>query len=206
MIYEILIIVFILAISIVLHECAHGYMALLRGDSTAREMGRLTLNPIPHIDPFGTVILPISLIILGGPVFAYAKPVPVNPYRLKNPKRDMMWVGAAGPMTNLLIAVMAGMIMRNLIVPGAQVQMGLIMALKFACLINLCLFLVNLLPIPPLDGSRILAGLLPCRMVQKFYALEAYGFIIIVLLLFAGFFEKVLWPLLQMLYRLIIGI
>ena len=206
MIYEILIIVFILAISIVLHECAHGYMALLRGDSTAREMGRLTLNPIPHIDPFGTVILPISLIILGGPVFAYAKPVPVNPYRLKNPKRDMMWVGAAGPMTNLLIAVMAGMIMRNLIVPGAQVQMGLIMALKFACLINLCLFLVNLLPIPPLDGSRILAGLLPYRMVQKFYALEAYGFIIIVLLLFAGFFEKVLWPLLQMLYRLIIGI
>ncbi|MDP3980340.1 MAG: site-2 protease family protein [Chlamydiota bacterium] len=203
---EILLMVFILYFSIVLHECAHGFVALLRGDSTARDLGRLTLNPIPHIDPFGTIVLPISFFIFGGVIFAYAKPVPVNPYRLKNPKRDMMWVGAAGPVTNLLIAFIAAIFIRNMLMPGVAVNEALFYALRYTCMINLCLFLVNLLPVPPLDGSRILAGILPYSFLPKLHAIEPYGFFILILLIFAGFFEKVLWPVLQVLYKLLIGI
>jgi Zn-dependent protease len=168
------------------HEVAHGWMARRYGDYTAQMLGRLTLNPLKHIDPLGTVIIPGLLLVTGtGFVFGWAKPVPVDPRNFKNPKRAMMMVALAGPVSNLLMAVgwallaRIGVIFQQInFVSKPLIYMGVA-----GISINIILALVNLLPIPPLDGSRVLSGLLPDYLAWQFNKLERYGFIILMVLL-----------------------
>lgn len=204
---EIALQLFVLFFSIVLHECAHGWVALLRGDRTAKEQGRLTLNPLPHVDIIGTVLLPLlQWITMGKVFFGYAKPVPINPFLMKNPKRDILWVSLAGPVTNLIIGVLAGLAVRLYL--GQVIAFPKVLAhpLMIFCVINLWLALVNLVPIPPLDGSRIITGLLPNRALPKWIALEQVGFFILILLISTGFFDTVLAPILNNLIVWITGL
>ena len=180
---EIFFIIVILFFAIILHECAHGWAALRLGDPTAKLAGRLTLNPLKHVDPFGSVALPAILLTLRALgydvfVFGWAKPVPVNFMRLRNPKRDMMWVGAAGPATNVVLAVLFSIVYRISPSPAMMDVM------KFAIFINLLLAFFNLIPIPPLDGSRIVMGLLPRRLMILYGQLERYGILIVIVLLY----------------------
>lgn len=188
--------------SVIVHEVAHGYIALRKGDTTARDYGRLTLNPIPHIDIFGTLIFPILLIIMHSRViFGWAKPVPINLYSLRNPKRDLMWIGAAGPLSNIGIAVILSVLVR---VWGPSPILP-VQFLIYGISINLLLAFFNLIPIPPLDGSRILQGLLPYGMQEKYLSMERYGFIIIILLLYCGVLGRVLYPIVGYAFHLLTG-
>lgn len=182
--------VLVIVIGVVFHEVAHGWMAKRLGDKTAQHAGRLTLNPIPHLDPVGSIIVPAALVLLNaGVVFGWAKPVPVNPYNFRGDiNRGMMLVSLAGPGSNLLLAaggaVLLGLLMGlQGMAAGFQTLLGNF--LYALILINLVLAFLNLLPIPPLDGSKILAGLLPGRQ-EWLYALERYGFVILVVLLVTG--------------------
>ncbi|NQS88607.1 site-2 protease family protein [Patescibacteria group bacterium] len=177
----------ILFFSIIIHEISHGLMAERHGDPTARMMGRITLNPLPHIDPIGTLLLPGIMILMNlfgssFPIFGWAKPVPINPQNLNNPKRDMMWVGMAGPAANLGIAIFFSIVFR-LLVRGVSLG-GII--LFYGIAINLLLAFFNLIPIPPLDGSRILSGVLPERYSYRMNQIEPFGFIILIILLVGG--------------------
>jgi Zn-dependent protease len=180
-----------LVVAMVFHEVAHGWVAYMRGDSTAKYSGRLTLNPIAHIDPIGTILIPLVLFISthGRFVFGAAKPVPVDFSRLKNPKSDMMLVGAAGPAANLLLAVVSAALWRFLPVFPAS-------SFIFESMIvtNVVLALFNLFPIPPLDGSRIVMGLLPRELAYQFAKIEPYGFFIIMALLWLNVLDMFLWP------------
>ena len=192
-------IVMILFFSIILHEIAHGLMAERRGDPTARIMGRITLNPIPHIDPVGTILLPGIMILMnlfGGalPIFGWAKPVPINPRNLNNPKKDMMWIGMSGPGTNFSIALFLALLFRIFGIPGTL--SGVI--LFYGVTINLLLAFFNLIPIPPLDGSRILSGILPERYSYHLLQLEPFGFIILIVLLIGGIFNYLFLALLRL--------
>jgi len=192
-------IVMILFFSIILHEIAHGLMAERRGDPTARIMGRITLNPIPHIDPVGTILLPGIMILMnlfGGalPIFGWAKPVPINPRNLNNPKQDMMWIGMSGPGVNFGIALFLALLFRIFATPGTL--SGVI--LFYGVTINLLLAFFNLIPIPPLDGSRILSGILPERYSYRLLQLEPFGFIILVVLLVGGIFNYFFLALLRL--------
>lgn len=191
----------ILFFCIIIHECAHGYVALHFGDTTAQDMGRLTLNPLPHIDLFGTIILPLMLLIMrSGFLFGWAKPVPVNPYNLDDPKRDMMWVALAGPVSNLLLAVIFAVLYHLVRISGLPFMFQLV--LGYAVIINLVLAVFNLIPIPPLDGSRIVSGLLPEDLAYKYERIAPFGFIIIVVLLMSGLFS-ILWPIISGLAHLL---
>ena len=190
----------IIFLSIVLHECAHGWVAYRCGDPTAKQAGRLSLNPLKHVDLMGTIILPVGLLILrflGGPgiLFGWAKPVPVNFHRLRNPKRDMIWVGIAGPLVNVLIAVAASQLMR---LPLNESALDLV---ALAVFINLLLAVFNLIPIPPLDGSRLLMGLLPNRLAYAYARLERYGMLWVFLLIYCLFhfdvFDRALLPFIE---------
>ncbi len=190
---DILAIILILFFSIVLHEYAHGWTAYQLGDPTAKRAGRLTLNPFKHIDPIGTVLLPAVLLFLrsrGYPVFVFgwAKPVPVNFMRLRNPKKDMMWVGAAGPITNISLAILFSLLIK------AYPSSEYIELLELAVFINLLLAMFNMIPIPPLDGSRVVMGLLPDRYLRLYIRLERYGILIVFALLYFGLFERVILP------------
>ncbi|MFZ5863077.1 MAG: site-2 protease family protein [Nitrospirota bacterium] len=191
-------------LAITFHEAAHGYVADRKGDPTAKYLGRLTLNPLAHIDPFGTIFLPLMLyagplLLAGqpGPVFGYAKPVPVNFMNLRRPKADMVWVAAAGPLTNLGLAVVSSLALRALVAvagpgfsgldgggSGFQVAEPIAEMLVYSVVINLFLMLFNLLPIPPLDGGRVLVGLLPEQGSRRVAGLEPYGMLIVLLLVF----------------------
>jgi len=175
--------------AITVHEVAHGWVAKKFGDNTADRQGRLTLNPLNHIDLVGTVLLPGILLLSGaGFIFGWAKPVPVDPRNFKSPRKDMMYVAMAGPISNLLMAVGWAIIAR-IGVSLADVQavaLPLIYSGIAGISINLVLALINFLPIPPLDGSRIVAGLLPERMAWQYYRLEPYGFYVLLLLLVTG--------------------
>ncbi|HAJ56212.1 MAG TPA: site-2 protease family protein [Candidatus Omnitrophica bacterium] len=177
--------------AVVIHEFAHAFVAYRRGDTTAQRMGRLTLNPLAHIDPFGTIFLPLMLIAMRSPVlFGWAKPVPINFASLKNPKKDMIWVGIAGPLANLLFAAAASILLKL----GAK-DFGIAGALlQYSIIVNSVLAVFNLIPIPPLDGSRVLMGLLPAPLAMQMARLEPYGFIILFALLYMGLFEKFVWP------------
>jgi len=186
-------------LAIVLHEVAHGWVAFKLGDDTARWMGRLTLNPIKHIDPLGTVLLPLALIVMNAPfLFGYAKPVPVNFGKLNNPKRDMIWVALAGPLTNLLLAFASVLLLWIAIqLPSFASWFAKPLALmaQASIIINVVLFVINLIPLPPLDGGRIATGLLPGPLAYKFSLIEPYGFFILIALLMLGIFQSVLGPI-----------
>ena len=184
--------------AITVHEVAHGWMAKRHGDNTAWMLGRLTLNPIKHIDPIGTIILPGLLLISGtGFIFGWAKPVPVNTRNLKNPKRDMAIVAIAGPVANLLMALGWAMLARVGVMINMQAATVPMVYMGIAGIsINLVLALVNLLPIPPLDGSRVLSGILPSRWSWQYSRLEPYGFYILIALLATGILGLILgYPL-----------
>jgi len=166
-------------IALVVHEYAHGFAAYKRGDNTAKHMGRLTLNPLAHIDLFGTIILPLSLLMLGAIPIGYAKPVPINFQNLHNPKKDIIWVGAAGPLANFITAGAVFIILNSGLISNGLLSYFLSIVL----LVNIMIGAFNLIPIPPLDGSRILLGILPNRWALKYMRLERYGIIIIYVLL-----------------------
>jgi Zn-dependent protease len=174
--------------AITVHEVAHGWVAKKYGDNTASSLGRLTLNPIKHIDLFGTIILPGLLLMTGtGFIFGWAKPVPVDPRNFKNPLQDMAIVALAGPVANLLMAVAWALVIRlgATIGAGAEAISHPLISMGFAGIsINLSLALINLLPIPPLDGSRVLSGLLPSYWAWQYNRLEPYGFYILIALLY----------------------
>ena len=181
--------------SLTVHEVAHGWIAYHYGDPTAKLMGRLRLNPIAHIDPFGTIFLPVLLILVGAVPLGWAKPVPVNFSNLRNPKRQIIWVAAAGPLANLTLATGLGCLIH---LPWLWSHPLLVEILTFWAYMNIGLAVFNILPIPPLDGSRILLGLLPPEGIRIYARLESFGFLIILLLWWTGFFSKILFPVIQL--------
>ena len=173
--------------AITVHEAAHGYAARHFGDNTAYMLGRITLNPIKHIDPIGTILMPIMLYFAtsGAFLFGYAKPVPVNFGHLRNPKRDMVWVALAGPASNFVQAIFWAVVMITLVGTGVEERFFLEMA-RAGVLVNLVMWAFNLFPLPPLDGGRILVGLLPWKQAQLVSRLEPYGFFIVMGLVIFG--------------------
>ncbi|OGT99281.1 MAG: peptidase [Geobacteraceae bacterium GWB2_52_12] len=195
-------------LAIVCHEVSHGYVAWRFGDPTARMMGRLTLNPLKHIDIFGTLM--IFFIGIG-----WAKPVPVVSENLRNPKRDMIWVAVAGPITNIMLATVSAFLLRGLVEFGNPAASGsplamliepLVLMLAFSVYINLLLAIFNMIPVPPLDGGRVLVGLLPYKQAAALSRIEPYGMIlIIVLVFFTNLFSYVISPLLKIGIQLLAG-
>jgi Zn-dependent protease len=174
--------------AITVHEAAHGYVARHFGDNTAEVMGRVTLNPMKHIDPIGTILMPLMLYFAtsGAFLFGYAKPVPVNFGRLRHPKRDMIWVALAGPVSNFIQAILWALVLVSLVAAGVNETFFIKMA-QGGVLVNLVMWAFNLFPLPPLDGGRVLAGLLPNGPAQNFLArIEPYGFFIVMGLVIAG--------------------
>jgi len=195
--------------AVTVHEVAHGWVAQRLGDPTAMMLGRLTLNPLKHIDPVGTVLVPMLLLMMGGFVFGWAKPVPITWENLRNPKRDMILVAAAGPLANLAMAFFWAFIMKlALVLPtvGPPFQ-SLILAMFYmgvaGITINILLMVLNLLPLPPLDGGRVLAGFLPDKMSWQFNRIEPYGLLILLLLLGTGILGRILSPPVQMLHSIL---
>jgi len=191
-----------LVVAMTVHEFAHGWSAYLLGDSTAKHSGRLTLNPLAHIDPFWTLLLPLFLFISssGQFVFGAAKPVPVNYWALKNPKRDSVLIGASGPLANFLLAAGIALLVRSVSVP--QVISILLLNL---IVINIVLGVFNLMPIPPLDGSRILMGLLPQKLSDLYSRIEPFSFIILLAFIWLGLFSKLVWPIVDLILKLMLG-
>lgn len=184
--------------AITLHEAAHGYAARHFGDPTAWQLGRISLNPLRHIDLWGTIVIPVAILLFSGGsfLFGYAKPVPVDFGRLRNPKRDMLWVAAAGPGANLFMALCwAGMLKLAWLMPGNDFTLPLSEMSKIGIMVNCVLMVLNLLPLPPLDGGRIAVSLLPHRLAWKFAQLEPWGFPILLVLLFTGILGTVMNPL-----------
>jgi Zn-dependent protease len=197
-------------LAITLHEAAHGYVARHFGDPTADLAGRITLNPLRHIDPVGTILVPVGILALstvfggGGILFGWAKPVPVNFARLRSPKADMLWVAAAGPFVNLLMAIGWAILFKLAISlqPGSLTLPMMKMA-DAGMQINAVLMVLNLLPLPPLDGGRIAVSLLPDRLAWRYARIEPYGFPILLILLFTGLLGAILWPLIAV-FRLLL--
>lgn len=184
--------------AVTVHELAHGLCALVFGDDTARQSGRLTLNPFRHIDPLGSVAVPAAFLLIGGFVFGWARPVPVAVERLRHPRRDMVFVAAAGPLANLVMALFWALIMKfGLGVAPAQPSTAAVLVYLGAAgvFINTAILMLNLLPLPPLDGGRILAGLLPVRYGRRLARLEPWGFPVLLVLILAGMAGKLVWPL-----------
>lgn len=180
--------------AITLHEVAHGWVAMKFGDRTAELQGRLTINPLKHIDPIGTIIVPIALLIMGGFIFGWAKAVPVNPSNFKNPRRDMAWVAVAGPVSNFIMALFWAVIARIGYGLDAQPDIGQFMTYTGAAgvAINLVLMVLNLIPIPPLDGSRVLSAFLSPRLAYTYNRLEPYGFFILLGMMLLGFLGPII--------------
>ena len=192
-----------MVLAITVHEAAHGYAARHYGDMTAHNLGRISLNPIRHIDLVGTVIVPSITMLVGGIFFGWAKPVPVNFMKLRHPKRDMLWVAAAGPGANLAMAILwaIGMQFSHFLPEYAALPFALMGAAGI--LTNTILMVLNLLPLPPLDGGRIAVSLLPNNLAIKYAQIERYGFIILILLLVTHILDKIMWPFVMITLRTI---
>jgi len=212
---SIIISLFVLLFAITIHEAAHGWSAWKLGDPTAYALGRVTLNPVAHIDLFGTVILPFLLVLFHAPVFGWAKPVPVNALNLKNPRRDNMWISLAGPASNFSVAALSLLLLislklvhpgttqflRSFILQGQRFPAGFYplegfsLILFYGILINTYLGVFNMIPIPPLDGSGVLSGLLSERAAERFNLIRPFGLIIILVLISVGFLELIVRPI-----------
>lgn len=191
--------------AVTFHELAHGYVAYRLGDPTAKLSGRLTLNPVKHLDFLGTLVFIVTQMI------GWAKPVPVNPYNLRNPKRDMIWVSLAGPITNLLMAVVSALLYKLIIALPVQnvffikkVLVPVALMLQISVVLNIGLAVFNAIPIPPLDGSKILMGILPPKQALAYSRIEPYGFFIILALIFFRVIDYVIFPLIIFLRNLLI--
>jgi len=186
-------------LAVVLHEVAHGWVAFRLGDDTAYWMGRLTLNPIKHVDPIGTILIPLLLVVMHtGFIFGYAKPVPIDYRKLKHPKKDMIWVALAGPVTNLLLAIVSTLLLwlaLQLPPSASWLAQPLALMCQASILINLVLCIFNLIPLPPLDGGRVAVGLLPGVWAYRLSRVEPYGFLIVVALLVLGVLPAMIGPL-----------
>jgi Zn-dependent protease len=191
----------VLLFSVIVHEVAHGYVALLNGDPTARMLGRITLNPVPHIDPIGTILLPLLLLIShAGILFGWAKPVPVNPLNYRNYRWGEFAVSAAGPVSNLALAAVFSVVLRL-----GLANPGLMQLAYFGVSINIFLALFNLIPIPPLDGSHILALFLPRELARLYDYLQPVGFVLILLLFYTGILGAILMPLYRQIAMFLLG-
>jgi Zn-dependent protease len=211
-IITIVISLFVLLFAITVHEASHGWVAKRMGDPTAYNLGRVTLNPIAHIDPIGTILLPVVLVLLRFPAFGWAKPVPVNPFNLKDYRRDNLWISAAGPVANMAVALgsLSVIVILKLLSPevnrfvkfglgalpkGLHPLEGLTLILFYAVWINMYLAVFNLIPIPPLDGSGVLMGLLSHEAAQKYERIRPFGFIIVLALIYMGFLDLITKPI-----------
>ena len=202
--------------AVTLHEAAHGWIASKLGDRTAQQLGRVSINPLRHIDPIGTVLVPLVIFLTIGFFFGWAKPVPINWRNLKKPKRDMALVALAGPAANLLMAIFWAIITKLAIVyathaqPTSDISINilkfLIIAGKYGVLINTVFLVFNMMPIPPLDGSRVVTSLLSNKLAYQYNKLEPYGLWIVLALLYLGIFEKVIFPITYIISNLILFI
>ncbi len=215
---------FVVLFAITIHEASHGWAAWKMGDSTARALGRVTLNPIAHIDLFGTIIVPVLLAIIPPhTTFGWAKPVPINPYNLRRPRQDSLWISLAGPAANLAAGATALVLLvllkaarpgtvdfllgfltgRGGLPPGFYPLEGLALILFYAILINIYLAVFNLIPVPPLDGSGILAGLLSDEAAARYDRLRPYGFFLVLILVYVGVLNVIIRPVEQLILRII---
>ena len=191
--------------AITLHEAAHGWVANKLGDPTAKNLGRITINPIKHIDPVGTVVVPLFLAMVSPFVIGWAKPVPIQPRYFKSPLLDMALVAVAGPLSNFFMACFWAMFIQLVFMSLEHSQLLVFLAEmgKNGIIINIVLMVLNLLPIPPLDGGRVVAGILPPKLAMPFMQLERFGMVIILVLLVSGILGKIMWPIVQQFVKII---
>jgi Zn-dependent protease len=191
----------IFLIAVIIHEYAHGWIAYRLGDPTAKYAGRLTLNPLAHIDPMGTVLFPLMLVLMRSPIiFGWAKPVPINFSLLRRPKQDMLWVSLAGICANIILALLFSLLLRSRLFPYNSYGW---LFLNYGIIINLVLAVFNALPIPPLDGSKVLLSILPPEAANSYMQLERFGFLILIALLWIGLLDVIIWPIVVNLARIL---
>lgn len=191
---EIVIQIAVLLFAVSFHESAHGWMALRCGDTTARDLGRITLNPLKHIDPVGSLLFPVMLAVAGLPVFGWARPVPISLRGIPNPRRANLLISGIGPLSNLLLAVCAAFVLKGLVVAGQERGSGLFELAVAALLVNVSLGVFNLIPIPPLDGFGVVESLAPAEFIPAVIWLRRYGFLILFVAMFTGVLRMIMVP------------